>query len=280
MSTYNNGQIPRIDDGFLYHFTTADSLMKIVENMTLKLSSFTFLNDLNEDELSCESSGGMDAIHIRNFIRQNCRLICFTQNFESEGNSSCHTGCNHPRMWDQYADNSKGACIVINEKEFLKRNHKILESKFYKIDNVRYSLSLYNKDIKTQEDEKMFIMENYDHLFFKKYIDWGQEHERRFFGIDLPDFLSIKGCIEFICLGRRFSNENLLKLVHLIVMPGHESYLQLTPHDFAIQFNSNGSVKPHDWAGRILETVKQSNSDTSKYLKYLKENGYAISDLC
>lgn len=84
MSTYNNGQIPRIDDGFLYHFTTADSLMKIVENMTLKLSSFTFLNDLNEDELSCESSGGMDAIHIRNYIKQHCRLICFTQNFESE----------------------------------------------------------------------------------------------------------------------------------------------------------------------------------------------------
>ena len=57
---------------------------KIVENMTLKLSSFTLLNDLNEDELSCESSGGMDAINIRNYIREHCRLICFTQNFESE----------------------------------------------------------------------------------------------------------------------------------------------------------------------------------------------------
>ena len=177
MFTYNNGQIPRIDDGFLYHFTTAESLFKIVGNMTLKLSSFTLLNDLNEDE-------------------------------------------------------------------------------------------------------KMFIKENYDHLFFKKYIDWEQEHERRFFGIDLPDFLSIKGCIEFICLGRRFNNENLLNLIHLIVTPEYESYLQLTPHDFTIQLNSNGAVRPQDWAGRFLETVKKSNNDTSKYLKYLKENGYANSDLC
>ena len=54
----------------------------------------------------------------------------------------------------------------------------------------------------------------------------------------------------------------------------------MTPHDFAVQVNSNGAVRPNDCAGRILETVKKSNIDTSKYLKYLKENGYANSDLC
>ena len=280
MFTYNNGQIPRIDDGFLYHFTTAESLFKIVGNMTLRLSSFTLLNDLNEVELNCERGWGMDVINIQNFIREHCRLICFTQNYIQDGHPFCQSGCNHPRMWAQYADNSKGVCIVINEKEFLKKNQKILESKFYKIDNVRYPLSLYNKDIKAHENEKIFIMENYDYLFFKKYIDWGQEHERRFFGIDLPDFLSIKGCIEFICLGRRFSNENLLNLIHLIVTPEYESYLQLTPHDFTIQLNSNGAVRPHDRAGHILETVKKSNIDTSKYLKFLEKDGYAISDLC
>jgi len=183
-------------------------------------------------------------------------------------------------MWAQYADNSCGACIVINEEKFVERNKELLEGKFYKKENVVYKESIYNKDIKTHRDPEIFIRDNWEHLFFKKYIDWGQEHERRFFGIDLPDFLSIKGCIEFICLGRRLSNEDLLKLIHLFVTPGYDSYLQMTPHDFAVQVNSNGAVRPNDCAGRILETVKKSNIDTSKYLKYLKENGYANSDLC
>lgn len=280
MFTYNNGQIPRIDDGFLYHFTTAESLFKIVGNMTLRLSSFTLLNDLNEVELNCERGWGMDVINIQNFIREHCRLICFTQNYIQDGHSFCQSGCNHPRMWAQYADNSKGACIVINEKEFLKRNQKILASKFYRIDNVRYPLSLYNKDIKTHEDEKMFIMENYDHLFFNKYIDWGQEHERRLFGIDLPDFLSIKGCIEFICLGMRFSDENLSNLLHLIVSPGYESYLQLFPHDFAKQLNSNGRVIPIDYSGRVHESILKSIGHTADYLNLLEKNGYTLLTRC
>lgn len=280
MFRYYNDMLPSINDGFLYHFTSAASLLKIVENMTLKLSSFTLLNDLNEEELSCESSGGMDAINIRNFIREHCRLICFTQNYEQGGNSFCHTGCNHPRMWAQYADNSYGACIVINEKEFLKRNEEHLKGKLYKIENVVYKELIYNKKIKTHDNPEKFIKDNVEHLFFKKYIDWGQEHERRLFGIDLPDFLSIKGCIEFICLGRRLSNDDLQRLIHLVVTPGYESYLQLTPHDFAIQLNSNGAVRPYDCAGRILETVKISNKDISKYLKYLKEDGYDSTDLC
>ncbi len=266
--------LPSINDGFLYHFTSAASLLKIVEYMTLKPSSFTLLNDLNEEELSCESSGGMDAINIRNYIREHCRLICFTQNYEQEGNSFCHTGCNHPRMWAQYADNSYGACIVINEKEFLKRNEEHLKGKLYKIENVVYKELIYNKNIKTHSDPEKFIRDNWEHLFFKKYIDWEKEHERRFFGINLPDFFSIKGCIEFICLGWRFSNENLLNLVRLIVTPGYESYKQLTPHDFAMQLNSNGSVRPQDGASRIFESILKSNQNTTAYLKFLKEQGY------
>lgn len=276
MYRYDNGEIPRLDDGFLYHFTTAESLLRIVENMTLKLSSFTLLNDLNEDDLNCERSGGMDFIDIQNYIREHCRLICFTQNFERKGDFKCHTGCNHPRMWAQYADNSQGACVVINEKEFLKRNKKDLVGKFYEIADVNYALSLFNKNIKTDSDESSFIQKNWKHLFFYKYIDWEHEHERRFFGIDLPEFLSIDSCIEFICLGRRFSEENLKNLTHLLVTTKNKSYLQLTPHDFAMQLNINGKVKTQDSSGRILEFIQKNNSDTTRYLKWLNKEGYVL----
>ena len=276
MYRYDSGKIPRIDDGYLYHFTTSQSLLKIVENMTLKLSSFTLLNDLNEDDLNCERSGGIDVIDIQNYIRDHCRLICFTQNYEQKGDFKCHCGCNHPRMWAQYAENNKGACIVINEKKFLERNKKDLEGKFYKIADVSYASSIFNKHIKTHSDKSGFIQKNWDHLFFKKYIDWEHEHERRLFGINLPEILSINGCIEFICLGRRFSDENLFNLIHLLVSPKYKSYLQLTPHDFAMQLNSSGSTETFGCASKILESLQISNSDTSKYLEWLFKKGYDL----
>lgn len=274
MYLYDNTKVPRLDDGFLYHFTTADSLLKIVEHMTLQLSSFTLLNDLNETEVNCERSGGMDVINVQNFIKEHCGLICFTQNYKQQDNPFCQSGCNHPRMWAQYADNNQGACVVINEAAFKKRNKEVLHGKFFKIENVDYSLTLYNKWIQTNGEPEKFIKENWKHLFFNKYCDWEQEHERRLFGIDLPKYLSIKGCIEFICLGRRFSNENLQRLVHLIVSPGYESYKQFIPHDFAQQQNSNGSVLPMPIASKIIDTVKQLNEDATRYWLFLKKEGY------
>ena len=70
MFRYYRDMFPSLTDDFLYHFTSSESLLKIVENMTLKFSSFTLLNDLNESELSCEKSGGMDVIDIQNFIKE------------------------------------------------------------------------------------------------------------------------------------------------------------------------------------------------------------------
>ena len=89
--------------------------MKILGNMTLKLSSFENLNDLNEKEIKfvLQDWLALDS-EIKKFLTKNCRLISFSRNFElSKGHCEC--GCNHPRMWAQYADNNKGACIVINE---------------------------------------------------------------------------------------------------------------------------------------------------------------------
>ena len=42
-------------------------------------------------------------------------------------------------MWAQYADNNKGACIVINESTFLEKNKEVLDKiSFWKICNVQY----------------------------------------------------------------------------------------------------------------------------------------------
>lgn len=44
---YINCEFPQKDDGTLFHFTSAESFFKILEDLTLKVSSFQKLNDLN-----------------------------------------------------------------------------------------------------------------------------------------------------------------------------------------------------------------------------------------
>ncbi len=171
---YRTDLIYERDNNLLYHFTTADSLLKILSNMTLKLSTFDNLNDLNETDINCNWSDSFNHIRIKRYIQDHCKLICFSQNYIY--NEKFHeAGYNHPRMWAQYSNNNTGACIVINEKKLKEINDKNLIGVFNKIESVGYDHLLYDNAIKDKADAKNFIEIYYRHIFFKKHIDWSQE---------------------------------------------------------------------------------------------------------
>ena len=65
---------PDYDDGLLYHFTNGEALFKILESMTLKLSSMSSVDDLNEKCICCRDDGwGTNGINIEN--SQNIKFI-------------------------------------------------------------------------------------------------------------------------------------------------------------------------------------------------------------
>ncbi len=259
------------DNNLIYHFTTADSLLKILSNMTLKLSTFANLNDLNETDINCNWSNSFNHIRIKKYIQEHCKLISFSQNYIY--NEVFHeAGYNHPRMWAQYADNNTGACIVIDEKKLKEINDKNLIGIFNKFESVKYDHLLYDKSIKDNADERNFIETYYRHIFYKKHIDWYQEGEKRFLCIDGPEYLSIKDCIEFVVLGMNFNKEKYFDLVKLIFM----NRLELTPHDFVKQMNSDGRIFVGDDAHSIYETIKNISILSNEYVELLRKNGYAI----
>ncbi|MEI6554871.1 MAG: DUF2971 domain-containing protein [Paludibacter sp.] len=259
------------DNNLLYHFTTADSLLKILSNMTLKLSTFTNLNDLNESDINCDWSNTSNHIWIKRHIQEHCKLISFSQNYIY--NDVFHeAGYNHPRMWAQYASNNTGVCIVIDEKKLKEINEKNLIGFFNKLESVEYDHLLYDKNIKDTDDSINFIKTYYRHLFFKKHIDWTHEGEKRFFCIDGPEYLSLKNCIEFVVLGRNFSKEKYLDLVKLIIL----NRLELTPHDFVKQINSDGRISVVTDAHSIYETIKNISVLSNEYIEFLRKNGYEI----
>lgn len=266
-------------EGLLFHFTKAESLMKMLESMTLRLSSFTNLNDLNEIELNCSYTDSMLNIKHRKYILEHCKLLSFSQNYKVD-NSYTNIGYNHPRMWAQYAEDNKGVCIVIDEKRFLEKNATKLEGSLHVVENVSYKDLLYDKNINSSDfkDSNAFLKEHYRHIFFNKHLDWEREHERRLFGIDIPEYLSIDGCIEFACLGRNFQEAYIQQTIEIIsrAISKHEQIL--TPHDFVKQTNSDGRIMVLDYAHAILSNINKLATDMSTYKAYLISEGYEDLD--
>lgn len=275
MYQYGSEFLPSLDDNFLYHFTSAESLMKILENMTLKLSSFENLNDLNEKEIKFVLQDWLNGLEIKKFITKYCKLVSFSRNFELV-KGYCECGCNHPRMWAQYAHNNKGACIVINEKKLKEQNKKLLNQLFWKLENVEYEPYMTNENPIESDIPESFVKENYRTIFYEKHYDWQQEDERRFMCINGPEFLSINNCIEFICLGSNFEKENYTKLSNIIILSVTKGLTPLIPHDFTFQLNAEGRSLPMDNALRIIENILEKRDFAKNYIDYLNENGYSI----
>lgn len=275
MYTYGSDSLPRLDDKFLYHFTTSESLINILKNMTLKMSSFEDLNDLNEKEINFILEDWQKGLKIEQYISKHCKVISFTQNFQKKG-MSCECGCNHPRMWAQYAEKNKGACVVINEKKFIENNKTILSEILWEIENVSYKHYIYNENFTDSINPKDFIKNNYKRIFFEKHFDWAQEDERRLFCIGGPNFFSIDNCIEFICLGNKFDNKYYNQLADVLISSIDKNFTKLLPHDFTFQMNAEGCCNCEDNASNIIDYVLKKGEDALKYRKYLIEMGFSI----
>jgi hypothetical protein len=275
MYLYGRGSLPSLDDKFLYHFTSAESLLKILENMTLKMSSFENLNDLNEKEVNFILNDWLKGLKINKYISEQCQVISFSQNYQKK-EKFCECGCNHPRMWAQYADKNKGACVVINEKKFIEINKTILNEIFWKIENVSYNPYIYKENLTDSANPKEFLENNYKEIFFEKHSDWEQEDERRLFCIGGPKFFSIDNCIEFICLGNKFEINSYNQLSDVLIDSIDKDFIKLIPHDFTFQINADGRCLCADNAFRIVDYVMEKGENALKYKRYLNENGYSI----
>ena len=246
-----------INNEYLYHFTSSENLIRILETMSLKLSDFKKLNDLNENNIPhYYFINGRRLAQTKNYIKNHCKILCFSQDYLYK--HRLLSGINHPRMWAQYAQNSTGACIIINENLFLKQNENILKTTFYKIENIEYTDKLYNisKPNPIYSFPEELLKCHYKDIFYKKHIDWEQEHERRLFILNIPEiqFLSIKNCILYICLGSNFNKyDKLRETIHKLESKCFNQDNHLL---FLSQYNMDGNISE----GPLVDQLKYSNS--------------------
>ncbi len=282
---YWREEVPRKGDGALFHYTSLESFKKILEDLTLLPSSFERLNDMNEGNVHNMnlSQNFMVMYNTDKYIKEKCRIICFSQNYDIKGFGQ--EGTNHPAMWAHYADNSNGVCIVIDKEAFISKNKDIFENHFYKFEDVEYNLFNTPDDEKIDfeaETEQEFIKKNWKPLFFLKHKDWENEDEHRLFIMDYDGKLSIDGCIKYIVLGRKLFLDNIRikELLDIIVNPSSICYHKFTPHSFATMcYNSHG-YDTMDIASKILSIVKSNISDPiyKNYVEWLNtEQGCDIS---
>lgn len=282
---YWREEVPRKGDGALFHYTSLESFKKILEDLTLLPSSFERLNDMNEGNVHNMnlSKNFMIMYKTDKYIKEKCRIICFSQNYDIKG--FCQEGTNHPAMWAHYADNSNGVCIVIDKEAFISKNKDILENHFYKFEDVEYNLFNTPDDEKIDfeaETEQEFIKKNWKPLFFLKHKDWENEDEHRLFIMDYDGKLSIDGCIKYIVLGRKLflDNTRIKELVDIIVNPSSICYHKFTPRSFASMCYNTHGYDTMDIAFKILMILKNNTSNPlyADYVEWLNtEQGYNIS---
>lgn len=281
MYLYHSYELPCRGDGALFHFTSWEKFKLIMSDLSLLPSTFGNLNDLNEANINNMNMNEnfMVMYDAERCIKERCRLLCFSQNYEING--IWQEGTNHPAMWAHYADNSKGVCIVIDKAEFIKRNRQILEGHFYQFEDVSYSIFNtpddeidYNAEI-TEE----FIKNNWKGLFFLKHKDWENEDEHRLLIMDYDGKFSIDGCIKYIVLGRKLflDRDKCKSIMDMVVDPSHSCYHRFLPHSFAtISYNTSGYFT-HEVSGHIMQIVL-ANCDDKRYAEYRRwlndEMGY------
>ena len=118
-------------DLYLYHYTKFDTAINhIIRNGKLLLNTFNKVNDPRESKewgityRHCKIPPDIksnDIKEINNKLRLKWKVLCMVADTNPEDNFSdtekvyCR-GYSHSRMWNQYSDNHRGACLGFADK--------------------------------------------------------------------------------------------------------------------------------------------------------------------
>jgi hypothetical protein len=197
---------------FAYHYTTSDAAFgHILPTGRLRLSSLAKLRDPVENKDWVQQLWTGLSWPDEEVMRFDClakrpltetKIVSFTLDAITTGDSPEHArGYARPRMWEQYADNHAGVCLVF-ERTRLTDLLMLHLAKYRQAisDEVLYSNTprqgheharSLNAATLTQEGDgdievgvRRHVSIHAGELFFRKLEDWASEHEYRFLVLD------------------------------------------------------------------------------------------------
>jgi len=245
-------------DMFLYYYTSDSTFFKMLDNLRIKTSKFNEVNDLDEANFDYLGGYWIKNPQIREYINNKCRFISFVH--DEPLIEGLIEGTSHPRMWAQYANNNKGVCLILNRERVLSVCKKQYGDDAFIIGDINYTYSkLPPKDFEKEiaDDCKKLEVEDiirkyYEGLLLTKHADWEQEFETRLLLFGEIDWFPIEGCIEGICLGRKFV-EDITSIARLIEIISSENF----NYKGYITKDTLGLVTTVD-GGYTCESIRQS----------------------
>ena len=153
----------------LYHYTSFDCGIKILNTKELFFAELKNLNDINESYRNIYYGDTISEDEIKTELSKykQCSLTKDSQN----------KGFNIPAMWGHYAVKGTGMCIVFNKEKILPTQNNI----FYH--DIKYDAS-YDSSIIIDRNIKQFFKDHRNSLFFTKTNDWSYEQEYRILKYD------------------------------------------------------------------------------------------------
>ena len=222
----------KIDEsGNVAHYAPLCHLANILSDQKIKLSFIKNLSDPRESSLGWLETVGYggsttdwkQAERIKNDIGSQLKIFCTADQHERSGSADKIEASiyGRPRMWSQYADNSKGFCLILDKEELTKEMKRVVKKPEHlltgRVDyydwlhlvgggsSIEYGdrIDLSKLDVFNIIDKNRMLKS----IFFKKSIDWVGEQERRWLVFHEEKneiFISIKSSIKAVVLGSEF----------------------------------------------------------------------------
>lgn len=157
----------------LYHYTSFESAVRILDSGYILFSDLCRMNDINESYRTVYWEITGDPVFPKDSFWTHYRQLSLTQD-------GSHDGYNIPSMWGHYADRGNGVCFVFDKNLLLTQAPN---GKYFHHDEVDYDCE-YNGDIMLSPGDynsihRQLWEDNIKDVFFIKTEDWEHEQEYR-----------------------------------------------------------------------------------------------------
>ena len=196
----------------IYHFTSLETALLILENKSLRFGRLNNMNDMHEfDKLVFVDSNGAKLNTIPSDICDKIqediykyRQISFTVDDKSTGK----LGFDLHQMWGLYANKGEGVCLVFDKKELVKNfDDDIIQDRVSYDENVESFYVYCSGDPNKITD--VILEDNYK-LFFHKRKEWEHEQEYRLLKKCLvstrEEYLNFGSALKFIILTSKWQD--------------------------------------------------------------------------
>ena len=196
----------------LYHFTSFDTALKIIESNHLRYGRLNNMNDIHENDkivfvdannhpTNKFPSDVLDELYDEIY---KYRQISLTAD-DNEGDKD---GFDLHQMWGLYADKGEGVCLIFDKKELEKGfgSATLHDRVSYDKTVDSYYISLSN----TADKVSVEIREHANEIFFHKRREWEHEQEYRLLRrcplATREEYLFLGHALKFVILSSRLHN--------------------------------------------------------------------------